>query len=228
MSLLYQRIRLGLETSRPLDVTQLYEQRSNLRARFGVGRALSFEVGVMVNGTLTTNISDLSSMTLVIKPLTAAGVIDGDEASLLEKTTSTLNSSLTEAEWLNDSGSTPYHAAFNFADADTAIDMTDATNNELSLGIVITGLTAQGRITLASGIITAVNDGAVITGGTPPVATRTMTDQEIMALLGSKVGFTGNPAGSMIELPSAAGKSLLIWSQDKSDGSVTFKAEEVT
>jgi hypothetical protein len=227
MSLLHQRIRLPLEITKPLDVDALFEQRTGNRVRIGYNRALRFEVAVVSGGSITQEVSDLSSMTLIVKPLTAAGVIDTTHLSLLEQTVATINTSLTESQWTNDSGPTPYHALFTFTDAETAVDTTGIANNELTLGIVFTGLTTQGRVTLASGLVTLVNDGAVVTGGTPLTPTRTMTDQEIMALLASKVGFTGNPNGSIIELPSADGKKVLVFARDESDGSATLQGESI-
>lgn len=227
MSLLYQRIRVQLETTVALDPRELYDYTTQARMQIGFGRALSFEVAVTKSKTVSADVADISTITLIVKNLTAGGVIDADDTSLLEKTVAVSNTLLTQSEWTNDSGTTPYHATFNFPASETSISMTGAVNNELTLGIVFTGLTSQGRITLASGYVTIVNDGAVITGGTPPVATRTMTDQEILALLSSKVGFTGNPAGSIISMPSAAGKEILLWSKDQLDGSATFMAESI-
>jgi hypothetical protein len=228
MSLKYQRIRLALETSKPLDVDSLLDLRTNLRARFGYNRALAFEVAVVDDKTITDDIADISVITMVVKKLTAAGVIDPTASSLLEKSVAVTNTNLTQDQWTNDQGATPWHAVFQFNDSETAISMTGESNNELLLGIVFTGLTTAGRVPLASGLITCVNDGAVITGGTPPVVTRTMTDAEIQALLASKVGFTGNPNGSMVELPSPNGKKIIMRAQDETDGSVTFAADDMT
>jgi hypothetical protein len=182
---------------------------------------------VLKDGVISSEVGDLSSITLICKILTTAGVIDVTQSSVLEKTTATINSGLTQDQWDNDEGATPWHARILFADTETAISMTNAVNNELTLGIAITGLGTAGRVTLATGYITLINDGAVITGGVPPTATRTITDGEILALLASKVGFTGNPAGSIIELPSAAGKVLLLYAKDQADGSASFMAESI-
>ena len=149
MSLIYQRIRLGLESSRPLDTSQLFEQRSGLRARIGHGRALRFEVAVLENSTISANVSDLSSLTLVVKPLTAAGVIDSTADSELEKTTSTINTALTQSEWDNDSGATPWHAKFDFADSEEFIEgASPGTDRNLLRALRRGDFSVQGRLDL--------------------------------------------------------------------------------
>ena len=227
MSLIYQRIRILLDTTRPLVTMSLRDYVTQERIKIGYNRAVAFEVAVGKGKIVTDQIGDVSTITMVVKPVTTGGVIDVGVASLLEKTVAVTNTTLTQAQWANDSAEKPYHAILQFADSETVISMVGAVKNELTLGIAFTGLTEAGRITLGSGLVTLQNDGAVITGGVVPVATRLMTDAEILALMSSKVGFTGNPAGSMIVIPSAAGKKIVMYARDEDDGSITFKAETI-
>ena len=143
------------------------------------------------------------------------------------------NTALTKAEWQSDSASaagTPsYHAVFEFTDTEMNISMTGAVNNEKEFGLVVSALGAAGRVSLGRGTIVFVQDGATGTGtSNPPVATRTMTDEEIIAGDASAVKLGENPAGAAFILKSAAGKGIRVWAADEPDGSVTFRAEQIT
>lgn len=227
MSLVYNRLRIFLDLNTPFVVETFRNYVTQDRPKMGYNRAVAFEVAVGRGKVVSDEAGNYSAITLVIKPTKASGEIDAGVASLLEKTVAITNTTLTQSQWTNDSGETPYHAILQFPDSETVIDMTGAVKNAITLGIAITGMGAAGRTTLGSGLITLQNDGAVITGGVVPVATRLITDAEIHALLSVKVGFTGNPPGAGIELQSAAGKKILDWVKDESDGSATKMSESL-
>jgi len=199
MSFTRNRIRLPLELGAPVgkvtrDTAVLIDALTNGNPRITHGRALQVEVALF-NNTVLDNLSGLTSLTLELKDATS-GVIDTGSAKL-SKTTSDFNAGLTADQWTNDSGSPSYHAVFTFLDTEiAAVSMTSAVANEKTFGLVITGLSAFGRVSCGSGLVTLVQDGGTGAGsGVAPVASYTLTDQEILAGLNAKLDKGENPDG---------------------------------
>jgi hypothetical protein len=211
---LRNRIRLALNLNKPLVETLEYV--SQRRVKMPRARAVQFEVALF-NGGVLAELTPLSSVTLEVKP-TSGGVIDPDESPVMTRSvaSASFNASLTDDQWTNDDGSTPYHALFGFNDAETVLDMTNATNNVLAYGWVIFGQTTEGRVTLGVGLLDCTDDGGTGTGlDTPPVPTYTMSDEEIRALVASRVLLGVNSAGASFTLTSPDGtKKVLVWVDD--------------
>jgi len=198
-SFLGNRIRLGLELTRPLDATAIVNKFTGATPRVPHFRAVQFELGLFNNTVLVQSLSDIQSLTLEIKDVTN-GVMSL-AAPLLSKTIAfaEFNTLLSSDSWSRDVGSpSSYHVAFRFLDTEIgALDMTNnVTDNEKAFGMVVTGVTSHGRITCGSGLITLVSDGGTGSAGTlAPVPTYTLSDQEIFALLNNKVNAGVNAAG---------------------------------
>lgn len=234
MSFLRNRIRLALAIAAPVgdgsSAPQLFDVITGATPRLTRARAVQFELALFNNGVLDP-LTGLTSITLEVKPVTAAGVIDTAAAAVMSKTVSaaSFNAALTQDIWDNDSGATPYHAVVTFLDTETGLTMTGHTNNELAFGIVITGVTSIGNVTLGGGVITVVHDGGTPgAASTPPVAAYTFTDEVILAMIAAKLNAGTNAAGQGFILTSALGISMRIYVRDEADGSVSLAAEQIT
>ena len=221
------RIRLALDTMRPLEPT--YDFVSNLRPRFPRARALAVEVALYSDDTLL-ELGGITSMIFEVKPLTSqtGGVIDATQVNVMSDTVESglFNLNLTDSEWENDSGTTPYHCQFTFSVAETTLTMTGAVANELKLGYVVTAITGSGRITCGTGTISCFEEGG--SGAGVPVApnpTYTYTDEELDAMIAGKLGFSENPAGAAFILVSKDGtkKGIIYWGDDGA-----FHAESIS
>jgi len=224
MTLTRNRIRLKLDTSKPLE--QTYDFLSNLNCRLPRARATQVEVALYSGATLLA-LTGITTMVMEVKPVTSAGVIDSSKPNSMSKTVASaaFNAGLTDSEWTNDSGATPYHCVFEFTAAETTLTMTGVVNNELKFGWVITAITPAGRITLGTGILVCVEEGGS-GAGVPelPVPTYTYTDEEINAMIAAKVQFGENPAGAAMILVSKDGtKKRILYVGD--DGA--FHAETI-
>jgi len=211
------RIRLALEVSAPVGITAgdpnvLIDSLTNATPRIVHGRALQVEIALL-NHRILDNLTGLSSLTLEIKDATA-GVIDTG-APKLSKTVASFNVALTASEWENDQGSPSYHAVFEFLDTEIAgLSMSGAVANAKQFGLVVTGLGAFGRVSCGSGLVTVIQDGGTGAGsGVAPVASYTLTDQEILAGLNSKLDKGENPDGIGFSLfdVGGGGKGIRFW-----------------
>ena len=199
------RIRLKLDTLKPLEAT--YDFVSGQNARLPRARAVQFEISLFSGETLLA-LTGITSVTMEVKALTTAGVIDTATANVMSKTVSaaSFNSTLTSNEWTNDSGATPYHAAFQFSVAETTLTMTGVINNVVGFGWVITATTASGTLCVGTGILNCVDDGGSGAGvPVPPTPTYTYTDAQIEAMLAGKLSLGENPAGAAYMLVSPDG-----------------------
>jgi len=209
------RIKLGLELTRPLEVAAIRNVFTGATPRIGHGRAVQFEAGLFNNGVLLAGLADILSLTLEVKSWTGGAIDTG--AALLSQTIAAgaFNAALTADEWSQDSGATPYHAKFVFLDTEIgALVMTGAVANEKAFGLVITGLTAKGRIPCGSGPLVVVQDGGTgAGGGVAPVASYTFSDQEILAMVNDRVKAGVNPFGASYTLPAIndATKGILFY-----------------
>jgi hypothetical protein len=111
------------------------------------------EVGLYFDETFVDTVSDITSINLDI-----IAIADRDGTPLLQKASAA--SVITEAEWLANTAA-KYQAKFTLTSADTQVDMTNATDNVLSLWLVIHALMATGEfITLGAGTFQVEEDGA--------------------------------------------------------------------
>lgn len=210
------RIRLAADGAKPF--ADLLDQLTGATPVFPHGRNINVEIAVFNNATLD-GLASVSSLTLDIKDLTAAGVIEPTAAALLTKTVSpaSFNLQLKQDNWDNDvevNGSS-YHAAFALTSAETGgISMSGQVNNVKSLGLVLSATTSIGIVVLLSGVIQFRYDGAGATSGSPPQAAYTFNDQQLLAMLASKLNAGENDNGVSFTLRGAAGKGLLLWVDD--------------
>lgn len=215
LNLRANRVRLALEFTKANFPNQQMDAAHGGTPRAPHGRVWDVEVAIFNAGSLLTSIGAVfTSLTFELKAA-ANGIIDAASATLLSATVNAanFNTALTAADWSSDSG---FHAAFQFTDTQTAtLNMTAAVSNELQFGWVVTGLTSTGRVTVGSGLVTVVKDGGTgAGGGSAPVPTYTISDQEILAGLASKVSLGENPAGAVIILRTQTGRGLVIRAVD--------------
>lgn len=207
MNIAANRIRFALDITRALDIQALVDPFSSLTPLMPRARASQFEVALFNNDQLDT-LAQFTSLTLEVKDINASGYINPAGTIRLSKVINSgdFNALLTRPEWDNDSGNTPWHVRFQFTEAEmTALPAIAAADNRQSYGIVITGMTASGRVTLGSGLIIAVDDGGTGAGAAvQPSVSYTFSDQEIQAGLATKVNLGENPAGTSIILRDGA------------------------
>jgi len=214
MSIGANRIRIALEITNALNTAQLVDAISSLTPLVPRARAVQFECALFNNGKLD-GLALLTSITLEIKDTNASGFIDPNGTIRVSKTIAAVNfnPTLTQDQWDNDDGAKPYHFIVSFSEAEmTAIPAIGAADNKKNYGMTIVGLTASGRVTLGSGLVTAIDDGGTGAGATiPPAVAYTMTDQEIQAGLATKLNAGDNPAGTFLILrDGATGKGILL------------------
>jgi len=210
------RIRLAADGAKPF--ADLVDQITGATPIFPHGRNINVEVAIFNNATLD-GLASVSSLTLDIKDLTTAGVIEPTAAALLTKTVSSasFNLQLKQDNWDNDvdvNGSS-YHAAFALTSAETGgLSMSGQVNNVKGLGLVLSATTSIGIVVLLSGVIQFRYDGAGATSGSPPLAAYTFNDQQLLAMLAAKLNAGENDNGVSFTLRGAAGKGLLLWVDD--------------
>jgi hypothetical protein len=208
------RIRLALELTKPLAQNAIIDKWSNERARIPHGRAVQFEIGLFDNGVLAV-LTSLTALTLEIKSATN-DVIDTDAPKLSRTVNSAaFNNGLQADQWENDQGSPSYHAVFEFLDTEiAALDMAGAVNNEKTFGLVITGLTANGRVSCGTGLITLAKDGGTGAGsGVAPLPAYTYSNQEIDAKVAAKLeaGENDDGVGYTLFDKNGSGKGIRFW-----------------
>lgn len=220
MSTAYNRIRIRGDRAKPFS--DVLDEVLGATPVFPHGRNIAVEVALFNNDVLH-NLADILSLTLSIKDVTAAGVIEPTAADLLTKTVSaaSFNTQLTEDAWTNDSPvgsvSTSYHAVFNLAYSETGgISMTNHSNNVKSFGLVISAATDAGIIVLRTGVIFFRYDGAGATVGTPPTASYTFTDAQILGALAAKLNAGENDAGVPLILRGPNGHGIELYVDDSS------------
>ncbi len=211
-------IRLPLNLKRPVgastgDFSPLIDQSTGNTPRLVHGRAHGFEIALF-NGdpsdtnTILDDTSGFSGVTFEIKTVTA-GVIDAAIAAVFSKTVpaSEFNANLKRPEWDNDTpnpGSpNTYHLVCTALDTQIgALDMTNAVANELDFALCITGVNpTYGRVPLGRALIKVVKDGATGAGsGVAPLASYTLTNDEIYALARGCIQAGENPNGASFSL----------------------------
>jgi hypothetical protein len=210
------RIRLAADGAKPF--ADLLDQITGATPILPHGRNINVEVAVFNNALLDT-LASVTSLTLDIKDLTAAGVIEPTAGALLTKTVSSasFNLQLKQDNWDNDvdvNGSS-FHAAFALSSAETGgLSMSGQVNNVKSFGLVLSATTSIGIVVLLSGVIQFRYDGAGATSGSPPLAAYTFNDQQLLAMLAAKLNAGENDNGVSFTLRGAGGKGLLLWVDD--------------
>lgn len=192
------RIRLALELTKSNFPSDQMDAFTSATPRGPFGRIWDFELGLFNKGVLDP-LTSIQSITLEIKATGTNGLIDPDAAVLLSRTVAsgTFNTALTADQWANDQGTPSYHAKIQFLDTETAtLSMTGTVENVKLFGFVVTAVTAAGRISLGSGLLAVIKDGGTGAGaGNAPLAAYTFSDQELLAMLGSKLNIGENAAG---------------------------------
>lgn len=174
----------------------ILSQFNSTQLRIAWARPAGFEIAIRDNGTLD-DLGGLLTLKMEFRNATN-GVIDAaGGAPILSVETGAFNPALTEDGWQNDSGNPSYHAIFEFTESQMGVlDMAAAVNNEKTFGVVITGVTAKGRIVLGAGLVTLVKDGGTNVGaGVGSVPTYTLSDAEIEAMVQSRLAKAGNADG---------------------------------
>lgn len=213
------RIRLALEHTRANFPTQQMDAFTGATPRAPHGRNWDIEVGLFNFEALRTSIGvDFTSLTFELKAAVNE-VINVSSSVLISATVSAVdfNTGLTAEQWEADSGAPSYHARFQFTDSQTgALTTAGYTDNELVFGWSITGLTSTGRVTVGSGLLIVVRDGGTGVGaGTAPTPSYTISDQEILAGLESKVNLGENANGASIILRTDTGRGIVLRAVDE-------------
>jgi hypothetical protein len=120
------------------------------------GNNVGVEIGMYMSGVFVDTFTGITSLHLDLVPAN-----DRDGSPILQKTVlAAAFETITEAEWLANTAA-KYQAKFTLTSADTQVDMTNATDNVLSLWLVIHALMATGEfITLGAGTFQVEEDGA--------------------------------------------------------------------
>lgn len=199
------RIRIGLELTKPYVYSIDKFRRANpIMHR---ARASKWEFALLTDGVVES-LSTVTELRLEIKPLDAAGVIDitADPEILKVVSAVDMNAALTQGEWDNDDGSTPWHVAIDVSEAETALDMTGAVLNKVGYGFVVTGMTSQGIVTFGTGIVEVLDDGGRTTANGPDVnAELYPTLDEFNAAMATKITAGVNEPGVGFTLTNADG-----------------------
>lgn len=221
------RIRLALELTKANFPERQIDAFTSYTPRAPHGRIWDFEIGLFNKGVLDP-LTAIQSITVEIKTATN-GIIDAGSASLLSKTTGAFNYALTADQWGNDQGEPSYHAKITFTDLESgALDMANSVENAKIFGFVVTALTASGRITIGSGLLVVMKDGGTGAGsGVAPVATYTLSDQEILGALQSKLSTGENDAAVGFTLRDAGGSGFGIRFSVVMEGGVPVLKQEI-
>jgi hypothetical protein len=199
------RIRVGLELTKPYAYSVDKFRSGNpimLRAR-----AQQWEVALLTSGVVES-LATVTEIRLEVKPLDAAGYIDISEDPVILKIISAvdMNADLTQTEWDNDSGTTPWHCKLELSEAETSLSMTGAVRNKVGYGFVITGLTSQGIVTFGTGIVELQDDGGRTTADGPDVNPELYpTLDEFNAAMATKLSAGANEPGVNFTLTNADG-----------------------
>lgn len=146
-----QRVRISVD---PLSHDGLTCRLQNTVPKIWRGTDVYVEVGMYFDGTFVDTITGITSLHLDILSNS-----DRDGSPLIQKTDSSLDT-ITAEQWTGDTDS-KCHARFDLSRTDTQFDMTDATDNILTLWMVVHALMSDGRyITLGAGQLQVEEDGA--------------------------------------------------------------------
>jgi hypothetical protein len=176
-------IRLFCDLASPGSLNDL--NRGNQPPFFYRGDDIEIDIGLGENGNLLTSVGNMASATCQL--FAAENDVN---PPMMSCATSTINTGLTQTEWTNNT--TPYyHAAFIFANGQTAVSLGGASR--VNYWLRITALTSDSPakiITLLDGPIT-VKDGPISTASPPELAQfrfYTVAGQVVPQLLDTTTG----------------------------------------
>jgi hypothetical protein len=147
------RVRIALDTtSFGALINTLTEQTPKLWR----GALAQFEIGLFVGTDLATDLSNVESVTLEIRPAS-----DRDGTPLLSKTLAavSLDTTVNAATWADES---KQHALFELSESDTNLAV--AAEPSTDYWLVFSAVLSEGPVTLGGGVITIVEDGAGVGG----------------------------------------------------------------
>jgi len=215
MTFIRNRCKMALELTKAVtglnDKTTLMDKLTSQTPLMPRAREWGLELGFFNYSKIYAPTSILS-VRVEAKP-TSSGVMTPDVAPVLLKDVSAaaFNTALTQDEWDNDEGDTPYHVIVPFTAAETGISMVGHTNNVLTLGLVITAVTTTGVVTVGAGYLQVINDGGRTSVDGPAVGPETyLTAGETLAALAAKVNLGWNPAGSWYGFQNADGWGIRV------------------
>lgn len=212
------RIRLAFDVARPFG--EIVDQITGASPEIAFGTDFYFEQAVFNNGVLV-DVTQLDYIEIIVKPLTAGGVIDPFAVAILNANSGIFNPALTIEEWENDDAGNgqPWHARIGFSAAQTSnIDMTGHVNNVRRFGIVAQAKFLTGEEVLCgSGLFSVRYSGAFCAPGTPTPASYTFSDAQLEAMMASKLNAGENGNRVSLVLRGANGTGLLL-SVDDSTG----------
>jgi hypothetical protein len=167
------------------------------------GKAYSIELGIFDKGVWQESIGQFASVTMQVRP-TRVG------AAIIDKTVLIVSTAVAESSW-NDR--TAQHAVITLTGAQTNA-LTVPAPYTLGVWVSIFATTTGGEIvTLASGDMTAVEDGSNFTAATPIAGDPTyLTAAQTIAAIESAVG-SGREirAGLWIVIPTVDSDGMVSW-----------------
>jgi hypothetical protein len=200
MSLPAHRIRLELDYANPFD-GNVKNGITGDPINLPRGADIDFEIALFFAGVIQVP-TNVTSVRIRVKAST-----DRNGTPLMDGSTSTISSTLTEAEW-DSQDATKVHAKISFPAAQTALAMSSA--NVISLWMVIDAATIDGKtIPISAGTISMEETGANATLSPPTPTASYLTRDEVLALIASCLT-RDNPAGETLTLRNAAGAGLLL------------------
>lgn len=217
-----KRIRLAPDSSARTG-TFMEEVRSSATPELWRGNDVVFEIGLHFNAALITDISDVASLTLDVKP----SKTDRTGAAVMSKTlqAAALDGTITAEQW---TAGTHQHAEIPFTAAETNLD--PGTDNEEAYWLVISVITTAGKsITLQATILTLVEDGTGTADPPPSLASPYVTLEQVFAIFQQM-----NPDQSRVRFGD--GKNLYLYDDNsglhkaviatEKDGVLTFSFAE--
>jgi hypothetical protein len=166
MSLTPLPIRLFCDLASPGNLIDL---NRNQPPFFYRGDDIEIDIGLGQNGALLTGLATSGAGGIASVTAQIFAAENDTNAPMMSCTTSAINTSLTQAEWTNDT--TPfYHAAFVFPNSQTAISLGGASSVNYWLRITVQTTDSPAKqITLLDGPMT-VRDGPIAAASSPPLA----------------------------------------------------------
>jgi hypothetical protein len=171
-------IRIECDKAQPYQgITGLTNKVTGERVRLPRGRDIQVELGVRERGVWIVDVeSELASITVEVKATRTGAatvtVTDAGPFALCQ-----------ESEWTSD---TKQHAAIQLPNGQTS-GFTIGSSGEADYWMVITATTVSGKaITLAAGVVTAIEDGGNYSATTPSVGDANyVTQAQLLTMLPS-------------------------------------------
>lgn len=187
------RLRLELELTKVGDphnpITNLFSGSTPVMPR---SRAIRWELVLLNDDALDADVGNITDITFEVK-----AYLDPTSAPLISKSTSTINTALTDAQR---QARSDQHAVIEFAAGDTGLSMTGANaGGYKNFSIVITATRSGNLVTLAAGTIQVLNDGGQYSGNTPTAgAPEYYTKTQVDGLLAGGLKQLNEPGVALI------------------------------